>query len=63
MIDLLQIVDTLQKVTVKAIQGDTNGDGKLSLVELLSMGGWLMLPLGILIPGYHFRFCRAVYRY
>ena len=48
MIDLLQIVDTLQKVTVKAIQGDTNGDGKLSLVELLSMGGWLMLPLGIL---------------
>jgi biopolymer transport protein ExbB len=47
MIDLLQIVDTLQKVTVKAIQGDTNGDGKLSLVELLSMGGWLMLPLGI----------------
>ena len=48
MIDLLQIVDTLQKVTAKAIQGDTNGDGKLSLVELLSMGGWLMLPLGIL---------------
>jgi biopolymer transport protein ExbB len=48
MIDLLQIVDTLQKVTVKAIQGDTNGDGKLSLVELLTMGGWLMLPLGIL---------------
>ena len=48
MIDLLQIVDTLQKVTAKARQGDTNGDGKLSLVELLSMGGWLMLPLGIL---------------
>jgi biopolymer transport protein ExbB len=47
MIDLLQIVDTLQKVTVRALQGDTNGDGKLSLVELLSMGGWLMLPLGI----------------
>ncbi|MDP9229385.1 MAG: MotA/TolQ/ExbB proton channel family protein [Bacteroidota bacterium] len=52
MIDLLQIVDTVQKVAgalvIKPIQGDTNGDGKLSLIELLSTGGWLMLPLAVL---------------
>jgi biopolymer transport protein ExbB len=48
MIDLLQIVDTAQKAVTHIIQGDTNGDGKLSLIELLSSGGVLMIPLGLL---------------
>lgn len=49
MIDLLQIVDTLQKVATHLIQGDTNGDGKLSLWELLVSGGVIMIPLAILL--------------
>jgi len=48
---LLQI-DTAQQlasnVTHAVLQGDTNGDGKLSLFELLSMGGWIMIPLGVM---------------
>src|SRR6266545_5199089 len=48
MIDLLQIAtDTTQLVT-KVIQGDTNGDGKLSIFELLSTGGIIMIPLAAL---------------
>lgn len=48
MFDLLQIVDSLQKVTRYAT-GDTNHDGKLSFLELLTMGGWIMIPLGIML--------------
>ncbi|MBL7743452.1 MAG: MotA/TolQ/ExbB proton channel family protein [Chitinophagaceae bacterium] len=48
MFDLLQIVDTLQQVTKQAA-GDTNGDGHLSFFELLVMGGWIMIPLGIML--------------
>jgi biopolymer transport protein ExbB len=29
--------------------GDANGDGKLSFYELLMMGGWIMVPLGIML--------------
>ena len=43
--NLLQIVDS----TVKAASlSDTNQDGKISLIELLHLGGWIMIPLGVL---------------
>jgi len=47
MIDLLQIVDTTRTL-ITHIQGDTNGDGKLSIFELLSTGGIIMIPLALL---------------
>ena len=47
MINLLQIVDTLNQAA-KASQADINKDGHVSLGELLTMGGWVMIPLGIL---------------
>ncbi|MGN6165381.1 MAG: MotA/TolQ/ExbB proton channel family protein [Flavisolibacter sp.] len=46
MINLLQIVDTASK-TVAAIT-DTNKNGSISIGELLTMGGWVMIPLSIL---------------
>lgn len=48
MINLLQIVDTATQVAA-ASQTDVNKDGQISLVELLSLGGWLMLPLALLL--------------
>jgi len=48
MFDLLQITDTLNKVTTYAT-GDTNHDGHLSFFELLKMGGWIMIPLAIML--------------
>lgn len=46
MINLLQIVDTASKA-VAAIT-DTNKNGSISIGELLTMGGWVMIPLSIL---------------
>jgi biopolymer transport protein ExbB len=46
MINLLQIVDTASKA-VTAVT-DTNKDGSISIGELLTMGGWVMIPLTIL---------------
>lgn len=48
MIDLLQIVDSLTNAT-KFAAGDTNHDGHLSFFELLKMGGWIMIPLAIML--------------
>jgi len=48
MFHLLQIVDTLNQIT-KHMAGDANGDGSLSFFELLMMGGWIMIPLGIML--------------
>jgi biopolymer transport protein ExbB len=48
MIDLLQIVDSTAKA---ASLSDSNHDGKISLIELLQLGGWIMIPLGILFFG------------
>jgi len=48
MFDLLQITDTLNKVTQYAT-GDSNHDGHLSFFELLKMGGWIMVPLAIML--------------
>lgn len=49
MINLLQIVDTTtQAVQTVTSQTDANGDGKISLGELLTMGGLIMIPLILL---------------
>lgn len=48
MIDLLQIADTVQKATQFAA-GDSNHDGHLSFFELLKMGGWIMIPLAVML--------------
>lgn len=48
MFDLLQVGDTITQA-VKYMAGDANQDGKLSLFELLSMGGWIMIPLGLML--------------
>jgi len=47
MINLLQIVDTLNAAS-HTIGADANKDGKISLIELLQLGGWIMWPLGLL---------------
>jgi biopolymer transport protein ExbB len=49
MIDLLQIVDTATQAVTKTVAlADKNGDGSLSLGELLRMGGFIMIPLVLL---------------
>src|SRR5690242_13086427 len=48
MFDFLQIVDTLSKAT-QTLAGDRNHDGSLSFFELLMMGGWIMIPLAIML--------------
>lgn len=48
MFDLLQIADTVNNV-VKYAAGDANHDGKLSFFELLIMGGWIMVPLAVML--------------
>ncbi|HEX6333369.1 MAG TPA: MotA/TolQ/ExbB proton channel family protein, partial [Flavisolibacter sp.] len=46
MINLLQIVDTTTAATNTA--ADFNKDGSISLIELLQLGGWIMIPLALL---------------
>jgi biopolymer transport protein ExbB len=43
---LLQTLDTAARVTQSAT--DANHDGNISFYELLTLGGWLMLPLAVL---------------
>lgn len=47
MINLLQIGDSL-RTAANAVQADANKDGEISMIELLTLGGWIMIPLGIL---------------
>ena len=56
MIDLLQITDTLNQIT-KFAAGDSNQDGSLSFFELLKMGGWIMIPLAIMLLLAVYVFC------
>ncbi|MES1217906.1 MAG: MotA/TolQ/ExbB proton channel family protein [Bacteroidota bacterium] len=49
MIDLLQIVDTANKVMHTISAGDTNGDGSLSFFEIIQMGGMIMIPLAAML--------------
>ena|SRR5687767_15234203 len=66
MIDLLQVAaDTANQIASNAAitvsQADKNGDGNISLGELLSMGGWLMYPLlGLLLLAIFFFFERLI---
>jgi biopolymer transport protein ExbB len=46
MINLLQVGDTLRQAATS--QADINKDGSISLGELLTMGGWIMIPLLVL---------------
>jgi len=46
MIDLLQVNGA---VTTTTVAGDANHDGFLTLWELLTTGGWIMLPLGMML--------------
>jgi biopolymer transport protein ExbB len=43
MINLLQVVDTISQTATS--HADINKDGSISLGELLTMGGWVMIPL------------------
>ena len=48
MIDLLQISDSLTQVAGH-MNVDRNNDGSISFMELLFMGGWIMVPLAIML--------------
>ena len=48
MIDLLQIAENVTQV-VKHVAADRNGDGHISFGELIMAGGWLMIPIGIML--------------
>jgi len=46
MLEFLLQTDSLGRLAATTVlQGDSNGDGKLSIIELLSLGGWIMIPL------------------
>jgi len=42
----LQVTDTIAQTA--AVATDANKDGNISLVELLTLGGWIMVPLAVL---------------
>ena len=48
MIDLSQIAENVTQV-VKHVAADRNGDGHISFGELIMAGGWLMIPIGIML--------------
>lgn len=48
MFDLLQI-DTAKQIASNVLNVDRNNDGSISFMELLFMGGWIMIPLGIML--------------
>lgn len=47
MFDLLQLSDTTQRLATDMITGKPGGS--MSLFELISKGGWIMIPLGIML--------------
>lgn len=49
MIYLLQIADSTVQAVNTVLQGDLNNDGQLGFWEILVMGGWVMIPLAILL--------------
>ncbi|WP_028787538.1 MotA/TolQ/ExbB proton channel family protein [Terrimonas ferruginea] len=49
MFDLLQIIDSVQQLANNAVDADKNKDGAISIFELVFMGGWIMVPLGLML--------------
>ncbi len=49
MFDLLQIADTARQMANNAMNVDRNRDGSISFFELIYMGGWIMIPLGLML--------------
>ncbi|RYY53185.1 MAG: MotA/TolQ/ExbB proton channel family protein [Chitinophagaceae bacterium] len=49
MFDFFLQIDSLN--TIKKITGDLNGDGSLGLWEIIVLGGWIMVPLAIMLLG------------
>jgi len=49
MLDLLQITDSVQQLANNAVDADKNKDGAISIFELVFMGGWIMVPLGLML--------------
>ncbi|MET0634754.1 MAG: MotA/TolQ/ExbB proton channel family protein [Chitinophagaceae bacterium] len=47
MLELFLQIDTL--TTIKKTTGDLNGDGSLGLWEIIVLGGWIMIPLAIML--------------
>ncbi len=48
MFDLLQIVDTLNKAT-QQVPPAVQTASHLSFFDLITMGGWIMIPLGLML--------------
>lgn len=48
MFDLLQM-DTAKQIAANILNVDRNNDGSISFMELLFMGGWIMIPLGVML--------------
>ncbi|HEY1112190.1 MAG TPA: MotA/TolQ/ExbB proton channel family protein [Chitinophagaceae bacterium] len=48
MINLLQIGDSVVQTVTNPAISDRNQDGQVSLGELITMGGWIMIPLVVL---------------
>ncbi|RYY60884.1 MAG: MotA/TolQ/ExbB proton channel family protein [Chitinophagaceae bacterium] len=49
MFDFFLQIDTLN--AIKKTTGDLNGDGSLGLWEIIVLGGWIMVPLAIMLLG------------
>src|SRR4051812_48597432 len=49
MFDIFLQIDTLN--AIKKTTGDLNGDGSLGLWEIIVLGGWIMVPLAIMLLG------------
>lgn len=47
MFDIFLQIDTLN--VIKKTTGDLNGDGSLGLWEIIVLGGWIMVPLAIML--------------
>lgn len=49
MFDFFLQIDTLN--AIKKTTGDLNGDGSLGLWEIIVLGGWIMVPLAVMLLG------------
>ena len=59
MFDLFQIGDTLNRAMQQTAA--TNTGKTISFFDLIYMGGWIMIPLGVMLVADGLCFCRKVY--